>query len=255
MSDATSICVLYPDLLGTYGDGGNAVVLARRLSWRGLPVEVVDVQLGDPVPERADIYLLGGGEDQPQTSVVEQLRGGALRRAVANGAVVLAVCAGMQILGNEFAVAGGAMRPGLELLDVRTVRGEGERRVGELVVQPDQEFGSVPFTGYENHGGVTLLGPSARRLGAVTFGHGNDDGLGSEGAVTGRVMGTYLHGPALARNPELADLLLSWATGEELGPLNDHDAAELRADRLASVDLRSRPSGGVRRFFPWSRAS
>ena len=232
-----SICVLFPDLLGTYGDGGNAVVLQRRAERRGIGVDVVPVSMGASVPVGCDIYLLGGGEDQPQSAVTTQLtESKALHKAVDNGAAVLAVCAGMQVLGTEFAVAGDKSMPGLGLLDVTTVRGAGARRVGELTSQPHVDFGTDLFTGYENHGGVTKLGADATPLGIVITGHGNDDGAGTEGAVQGRIIGTYMHGPALARNPAMADKLLSWAVGKPLDPLDDTDVHRLREERLAASE-------------------
>ena len=230
-----SICLLYPDLLGTYGDGGNATVLSKRLTWRGIDNEIVPVAMGASVPKTCDLYVMGGGEDQPQSTVTSELSDSkALHRAVENGAAVLAVCAGMQVLGTEFAVAGGEARPGLGLLDIATVRGEGTRRVGEVVSRPDPAFGVELLTGYENHGGITRLGPDAVRLGRVITGAGNDDGQGSEGAVSGKVLGTYLHGPVLARNPQLADLLLSWAVGSAVAPLDDAAIDDLRQERIRS---------------------
>jgi CobQ-like glutamine amidotransferase family enzyme len=238
-----SICLLFPDLLGTYGDGGNAVVLSKRAEWRGINAEILPVAMGEKVPERCDMYLLGGGEDQPQsevTSILEQSR--ALHKAVERGAVVLAVCAGMQILGESFAVAGGKSRPGLGLLDLTTRRGEGSRAVGEIAIRPDGEFGYPPLTGYENHGGVTTLGKSARPLGKVISGRGNDDGSGTEGVVQGRIAGTYLHGPVLARNAHFADRLLEWATGDHLPPIDDTDVDALRDERLAATTSPNRRS-------------
>jgi lipid II isoglutaminyl synthase (glutamine-hydrolysing) len=241
MSDSKiSICLLFPDLLGTYGDGGNATVLRQRLAWREIDAEVVSVSMGEPVPDSCSIYLLGGGEDQPQTSVTKSLEDSrALHRAVEKRAVVLAVCAGMQVLGESFAVSGGATRAGLGLLDVTTVRGNGVRRVGELLVKPSPVIGNDLLTGYENHGGVTRVGKSARPLGQVKSGKGNDDGKKSEGAFQGRIVGTYLHGPVLARNPELADRLLEWATETELKPLDDAEIVELRNERLEATRQKS----------------
>lgn len=235
-----SICLLFPDLLGTYGDGGNAVVLAKRAEWRGINAEILPVNMGEPVPERCDMYLLGGGEDQPQsevTSILEQSR--ALHKAVDRGAVVLAVCAGMQVLGESFAIAGGKTRAGLGLLDVISTRGTKERAVGEISVRPDSEFGYQPLTGYENHGGVTHVGKTARPLGKVICGRGNDDGSGDEGAVQGKIAATYLHGPVLARNAHFADRLLEWATGDHLPPIDDSEINALREERLALTGTRS----------------
>ncbi len=240
-----SICLLYPDLLGTYGDGGNARVLSQRLTWRGISNEVVNVNMGDDVPETCDIYVLGGGEDQPQTAVTEMLsESRVLHRAHDRGAVIFAVCAGMQILGERFAVEGGKSHAGLGLLDIVSERGEPPRCVGEIVVQPDKRFGELPLTGYENHGGKTILGPEATPLGRVISGRGNDDGSGTEGACSGAVVATYLHGPALARNYTLADVLLEMAIGQTLARLDDTEIDDLRSQRLRAAQMdRIRPRG------------
>jgi CobQ-like glutamine amidotransferase family enzyme len=235
VTDAVSIVLLYPELLGTYGDGGNAAVLAQRLHWRGIQSEVTEVRAGDAVPASADVYLMGGGEDGPQALAVKELRAsGALSSAVDNGAAVLAVCAGYQVLGREFSGAGGAPVPGLGLLDCSTTRGQGPRRIGEMVVEPSAAPGLPALTGYENHAGVTSLGAGAQPLGHVVVGHGNDTGDRSEGIVSGRIVGTYLHGPVLARNPALADLILSWVAGP-LDPIDDREVEELRAERMRAA--------------------
>lgn len=240
MAERVGIAVLYPELLGTYGDGGNAAVLAGRLRWRGIESEVVEVTAGDPVPAGCQLYLMGGGEDGPQTLAVRELEAsGALPSAVDGGAAVLAVCAGYQVLGREFGGAGGTPHPGLGLLDCATARGKGPRRVGEVVVEPDRDLGLPTLTGYENHAGVTTLGPGATPLGQVLVGHGNDAGDGTEGIVSGRVVGTYLHGPVLARNPALADLLLAWVVGP-LDPLDDAETEALRGERISAA-RRSHP--------------
>jgi hypothetical protein len=128
------ICSLYPDLLGTYGDGGNASVLAQRLRWRGINVDLVSIDAGGSVPDSCDLYLVGGGEDGPQTRATQELQtSGALKRAADNGAVVFAVCAGMQILGERFPDMDGVDRAGLGLLDCVTVRVDRARAVGELL--------------------------------------------------------------------------------------------------------------------------
>ncbi len=247
-----SIGVLFPELLGTYGDGGNAVVLARRLQWRGIAAEVVEVSAGAPIPRSCDVYLMGGGEDGPQSLAVRELRASnLLSRAVEEGAAVLAVCAGYQLLGHEFGGPDGSTHAGLGLLDCSTTRGKGPRRVGELVVETDTAFGLPALTGYENHAGVTRLGPTAHALGRVVVGHGNDAGQGSEGVVNGHVVGTYLHGPVLARNPALADLVLSWVVGP-LDPIDDSEVDTLRAERIATA-RRSHPlssRGLIRRSRP-----
>ena len=239
---AVRLCVLYPDLLGTYGDGGNARVLTRRLAWRDLDVDLVTVETGASVPDSCDLYLVGGGEDGPQTQAARELAAsGALQRAVEAGAVVFAVCAGMQILGERFPDRDGVDRSGLGLLDCVTVRVDRPRAVGELLTHaaslrgPDGstiELGTL--TGFENHGGRTVPGASASVLGRVEVGEGNGDG--SEGVVNGRVVGTYLHGPALARNPLLADALLCLTLGVDALPaLDDTDVEALRRTRITAA--------------------
>jgi hypothetical protein len=224
---------LYPELLGTYGDGGNAVVLRERARGRGIDADVVEVPAGSRPPEGGDVYLLGGGEDEPQLLAATGLRGGALGRAVQGGAVLLAVCAGFQIAGEYFPGSDGATHPGLGLLDVRTRPGT-PRAVGDLAVAPDAGLGLPVLLGYENHGGRTEIG-SGLPLGRVLRGVGNGFPAepGREGVVVrpgrGLVVGTYLHGPALAQNPALADLLLTHVAG----PLPALESAEIDAATAA----------------------
>ena len=209
-------------------------MLTKRLAWRGIPVEEVSVPAGDPVPDSCDLYVLGGGEDSPQVEAARELRRqGSLHRAVERGAVVFAVCAGMQILGRQCPDASGRAEAGLGLLDCDTVRVDRPRAVGELLVEPAPTWSLPMLTGFENHGGRTRLGPDARPLGRVVVGEGN--GWGSEGVVSGRVVGTYLHGPALARNPALADLLLAWVVGRPLAALDDREAEALRRERVRAA--------------------
>ena len=226
---------MHPDLLGTYGDGGNGLILARRLVWRGFEVELVEAMSGTAVPASGDVYCLGGGEDAAQARAAAELAdGNPIGRALSSGAAVLAVCAGFQVIGESFPSADGSRRSGLGLIEIDTAKGTGRRPVGELVVEPRPELGLPILTGYENHGGRTRLGPGVEPLGHVQAGIGNGSGDGTEGAVSGKVVGTYMHGPALARNPALADLLLSWVVGP-LSPLDDLEAELLRGERLAAV--------------------
>jgi hypothetical protein len=230
---ALRVAVVFPDLLGTYGDGGNGLILARRAEWRGLDVELVQAVSDAPVPD-ADIYCLGGGEDGPQVRAARTLiDDGTLSARVAAGAVVLAVCAGFQVVGRHFPGASGEAHEGVGLLDVETVKGAGPRAVGEVVAEVVGLPEMPALTGFENHGGVTARSVGTGALGQVSAGVGNGDG--SEGAVAGRVVGTYLHGPVLARNPALADVLLSWALDDApLAPLDDRAAESLREERFGS---------------------
>jgi CobQ-like glutamine amidotransferase family enzyme len=231
---------IYPDLLSTYGDRGNLLILERRAAIRGLPVECVEVRSDQALPNSGDIYLLGGGEDGPQSLAAQRLSAdGSLHQAVARGAVLFAVCAGYQLLGRSFFAKGAECR-GLGLLDLYSTRGE-TRAVGELAGTIDPTLGLPHLTGFENHGGRTHLGPEVAPLARVTAGIGNDGQ--TEGAWRGRVLGTYSHGPALSRNPGIGDLLLYWATGAPLRRIDDTWPDRLRAERLAAVGATSGTPG------------
>ncbi len=224
---------VYPDLLSTYGDRGNLLMLARRARLRGIPVEIAEVNSDQRVPTDGDIYLLGGGEDLPQVLAARRLRsGGGLAGAVNQGAVVFAVCAGYQIMGTEFGGPEGEPVPGLGLLDISSGRGD-RRGVGEIAADVDPVLGVERLTGFENHQGVTRRGPGVKPLATVLTGVGNGDG--TEGAYSGRVVGTYLHGPALVRNPSLADMLLGWVVGTlpPIDPRQEDLVLKLRGERLA----------------------
>jgi len=234
-TDKLRLVWVYPDLLSTYGDRGNLLVLIRRAKLRGIDVEAIEVNSDQPVPSEGDIYLLGGGEDLPQILAANRLRSdGGLPRAVSRGAVVFAVCAGYQVIGDKFGGVEGEPVAGLGILDISSGRGD-RRGVGELVADADPSLSVPRLTGFENHQGVTRIGSAARPLAQVTLGVGNGDG--TEGAYGGKVLGTYMHGPALVRNPGLADLLLSWAAGtlKPLDPADEDWANQLRAERLSAV--------------------
>ncbi|MGJ3510023.1 type 1 glutamine amidotransferase [Enemella sp. A6] len=232
---SVQIVLVYQSLLGIYGDRGNGTVLAQRLLRRGIDAEVVVVEPGTELPEDAEVYLLGGGEDGAQTTAVRELTNdGALHRAADRGAVVFGVCAGYQILGNTFTIGEHQqVMPGLGLLDVDTRRGP-ERAVGEILTRWQGRGGEEQWiTGFENHGGFTTLGDNCAPLADVVVGVGNGDG--TEGAVQGTVFGTYPHGPVLARNPALADHLLELALGTELDPLPMPEIDRLRAERRKAL--------------------
>lgn len=225
------IALIYPGLLGTYGDSGNATVLAKRLQWRDVPARIHTVEFTDDIPTTADIYVIGGAEDSAQLLAMERLRGSDAWRTVANRDVpVFAVCAGLQVLGGSYRTADGTTHQGVGMLDVDTAQGR-TRAVGEVVTETRiDDVGRL--TGFENHLGRSTVGASATPLGTVIEGTGNDDAV--EGVSQGSIVGTYLHGPALARNPALADLLLGWALGEPPEPLDLPAVTELRTKYLGS---------------------
>jgi CobQ-like glutamine amidotransferase family enzyme len=231
-TSALRIVWIYPDLLSTYGDRGNLLILAARASRRGYVVEQLEVRSDQTLPTHGDIYLLAGGEDGPQALAAQRLNAdGGLHRALDGGACLLAVCAGYQLVGSTF-FAKGERCDGLNIVDLYSDRGP-SRAVGELSGTPDPGLTLPPITGFENHGGRTHLGQGVRPFASVRAGVGNDGT--SEGVWAGRILGTYMHGPALARNPALADLLIGWATGDQLAPLDDTWPTRLRTERLAAV--------------------
>lgn len=235
MSESTvRIGLILPDVMGTYGDGGNALVLRQRLRLRGHAAEIVEIGLEDPVPDSLDLYTLGGAEDAAQRLATRHLlRYPGLQRAAERGAPVLAICAAIQVLGHWYETSAGERVDGVGLLDV-TTSPQPTRSIGEIVTTPLVAGLTQPLTGFENHRGGTTIGPAARGLGRVTRGVGNGVGDGLEGAVQGSVFGTYLHGPALARNPEFADHLLALALGvDSLPPLALPEVDRLRRERLA----------------------
>ncbi|PPJ28392.1 glutamine amidotransferase [Nocardia nova] len=234
MAESTvRIGLVLPDVMGTYGDGGNALVLRQRLRMRGIDAEIVEITLEDPVPETLDIYTLGGAEDSAQRLATRHLqRYPGLQRAAAKGVPVLAICAAIQVLGNWYETSAGERVDGVGLFDVTTAP-QRVRSIGEVATTPLLAGLSQPLTGFENHRGGTTLGADATGLGRVTKGVGNGVGDGLEGVVQGSVIGTYMHGPALARNPELADHLLTRALGgRELEPLDLPEVDRLRRERL-----------------------
>lgn len=245
-----TIGLILPDVLGTYGDDGNALVLRQRARMRGIDAEITRFTLDDAVPSGLDIYCLGGGEDTAQILATEHLaKDRGLITAATAGRPIFAVCAGMQILGDSFRAAGRVV-DGLGLIDATTVSLQ-KRAIGEVVSTPTRAGFTADLTekltGFENHMGATLLGRDAEPLGRVIRGEGNCDTWGAsdvvdnerqqhaEGAVQGSVVATYMHGPALARNPQLADLLLATAMGQtlkDLAPLDIDVVDRLRAERL-----------------------
>ena len=237
-----TIGLILPDVLGTYGDDGNALVLRQRARMRGISAEILSVNLSEPVPQSLDVYCVGGGEDAAQVLAAEHLAAdGGLVAAANAGRPVLAICAGFQVLGSSFHAAG-KLVDGLGLLDA-TTDSLAQRAIGEIASESQLAGVTDPLCGFENHRGSTVLGSDATPLGHVTRGVGNSDtagvdGVRGEGALQGSVIATYMHGPVLARNPQLADLLLARAMGVDvttLAPLELPIVDQLRQERLTSV--------------------
>ena len=234
------VCALYPDLMNIYADRGNIAVLRARCEWRGIGFELAASGLGEPLEEAAhDLFYIGGGQDRDQVAVARDMvatKRDAIHRAVDRGAALLAVCGGYQLLGTSYAL-GEEELPGIGLVDLRTVREDGPRLIGNCAIEADLGGGSRIVAGFENHGGRTHLGPGVEPLGRVLRGHGNNGADGTEGARVANAFGTYLHGPLLPKNAWLADHLIELALGIELAPLDDRleDAAHQSARRAAGV--------------------
>jgi lipid II isoglutaminyl synthase (glutamine-hydrolysing) len=240
---------LFPDYLNIYADRGNMAVLAQRAAWRGHELEVRALGPGDGVrPGEHDLYYVGGGQDREQELIAPALAamGPGLQEAIEGGAAALAVCGGYQLLGRFYRDRSGDELLGAGVLPLYTVAGE-RRMIGDVLLECELEPGEHrTLAGFENHAGRTVLDAGAEPLGRVLAGFGNDGESGYEGCRAGRVLGTYLHGPLLPRNPWLADWLLAQAlahrTGEapELEPLGD----ELEAEAHAVAADRARTRGG-----------
>jgi hypothetical protein len=243
---------LYPDYLNIYADRGNIAVLERRATWRGIGFDYRAIGLGDPLPGDVDLFYVGGGQDREQALVAPDLaaRGPALAEAVEAGAALLAVCGGYQLLGRFYRDRSGAELPGIGLLPLHTVAGS-RRMIGDILLECELARGERrTLAGFENHAGRTFLDAGAEPLGRVLYGFGNNGEDDYEGCRAGRVVGTYLHGPLLPRNPWLADWLLGQALARSaaeppaLAALSD----ELEERARAVAADRARARGG--RFSP-----
>ncbi len=232
-SKSLTIVHLYPELLNLYGDSGNILVLRRRLEWRGLEANVREVHVDDtPSFADADLVFIGGGSDREQAIVCEKLlrQRSELTSFVEDGGALLAVCGGYQLLGHSYTM-GETKLEGLGLVDLYTDRGP-TRLISNIAIEsPVCEH---PIVGYENHGGRTHLGADVKPLGRVLYGNGNDGQTGQEGCLYKNVVGTYIHGPLLPKNPGVADFLLARALerrycNASLEPLDD--SVELAANK------------------------
>jgi len=239
-----NIVHLYPEAMNLYGDRGNVLTLYQRAHWRGWNVSITEVSVGQVLhPEMADIIFMGGGQDSQQHTIADdflQVQRRPLKGAIENGAIMLGICGGYQLLGYWFDPIDGERIPGLGLLDATTTGGT-KRLIGNVVVDASQcdllnsdsfmgTQGNTTLVGFENHSGQTTLGPKASPLGKIVKGNGNNGTDGTEGAIQplgkGWLVGTYLHGSLLPKNPHLADAFLAHVLRKQqpeadLSPLDD----------------------------------
>ncbi len=230
---------LYDRYLNIYADRGNMQVLRARGAWRGIDVEVRGLEPGERFePGDHDLLYVGGGQDRDQQMIAERMSedlGPAIKAAVEEGTALLAVCGGYQLLGSHYLDTTGVHQPGVGLFDLSTTAGEG-RLIGNVAIEAElpaigaRAARTSTIAGFENHAGRTSLGATARALGTVLHGNGNDGSSGLEGCRLHHAVGTYLHGPLLPRNPELADWLLAAALAHAHGT----DAA-LLIDQVGTV--------------------
>ena len=243
------ICALYPDLMNIYADRGNLQLLRKRCEWRGIGFAHSGAGQGDPVdPTAHDLFYIGGGQDRDQRMVAADMvatKREALAAAVADEAVLLAVCGGYQLLGHSYQL-GEEKLPGLGIADLETVREPGPRLIGNVAIEADLGAGPRLIAGFENHGGRTYLGPNAQPLGKVVSGHGNNDRDGFEGVRRDNVIGTYLHGPLLPKNAWLADRLLQLALGRDAGDEPELAALDDALEAAAHESARRAALGGGR---------
>src|SRR3954452_19043221 len=239
------VLALYPEQMNIYADRGNIIFLRRRCEWRGIGFAHGGSGPGERVdPAAHDLLYIGGGQDRDQKAVAADMvasKREAIAAAADDGAVLLAVCGGYQLLGHSYQM-GDEKLPGLGIADLETVREPGPRLIGNVAIETDLGGGPRLIAGFENHGGRTYLGPGASPLGRVVAGHGNNDRDGYEGVKRDNVIGTYLHGPLLPKNAWLADHLIALAlerrygTRPDLGPLPDElEAAAHESARKAAI--------------------
>ncbi|WP_336659572.1 type 1 glutamine amidotransferase [Leucobacter sp. USHLN153] len=233
-----TIVSLYPRDMNIYGDRGNVLGLTRRAEAHGFAPRVVEVNPGDPLPSDIDIVVGGGGQDSGQGRVARDLavRADEIRALASDGVPMLMICGLYQLFGHRFVTYTGEELTGIGVLDVETLGGT-ERMIGNIVLETE-EFGEI--VGYENHSGSTHLGPGSRPLGRVVQGAGNAPDAGVEGARTANVIGSYLHGSLLPKNPAISDFLIGEAARRRYGSFTPR-AGESETVRRARESSKRRP--------------
>jgi len=244
-SSGLRLLALYPDQMNIYADRGNIIFLQRRCEWRGIDFSYSAAGPGEGFdPAEHDLIYIGGGQDRDQVLVAEDMlrtKRDAIASAADDGAALLAVCGGYQLLGHRYQL-GDRSITGLGIADLETVRDPGPRLIGNVSIEVDLGQGPRVLAGFENHGGRTHLGPEAEPLGRVLHGHGNNGRDGREGVKQANMIGTYLHGPLLPKNAWLADRLIALGiarrTGSEpeLEPLDDELEASAHATALRAAE-------------------
>ena len=238
MTNSIHILQLYPKDMNIYGDHGNLLVLKRRLEWHGYTPIVTEYNVGDTLPKNVDIVVGGGGQDSGQDAIHQDLIGigPVLRKLAEDDVPMLVVCGLYQLFGNFFQTSKNKRLEGIGVLDVETY-GTDERLIGNIVTHNDS-FGEI--IGYENHSGQTRIGSQVQPFATVIKGSGNNSKDGHEGARYKNVIGTYLHGSVLPKNPQLADFMIETAVRKKYGDFQPHVIDDLFTDLARNV-ARDRP--------------
>lgn len=233
MEKTLRILQLYPRDMNIYGDWGNVLTLMRRAEWHGLKPEIINYNIGDTFPDGVDVIIGGGGQDSGQSKIHENLLAIApkLKFLADNDTPMLMICGLYQLFGHDFLMNNGQTLTGIGILDVHTVAGD-SRMIGNIVTKSD-EFGEI--VGYENHSGSTSLGPNALPLGTVIKGDGNNGDDGTEGARYHNIIGTYLHGSLLPKNPAIADWLITQAATRKFGTFTPRKIDDQLAEKARAV--------------------
>lgn len=233
-----TILQLYPRDMNIYGDNGNVQVLVRRLEWYGYKPQLIAYNVGDKLPKSVDIVIGGGGQDSGQEKIHADLLtiGPTLKQWAEDGVPMLVVCGLYQLFGHFFKTLSNTHLEGISVLDVETY-GTTERLIGNIVTE-SPTFGEI--IGYENHSGQTFLGEQAKPFASVIRGAGNNAKDGHEGALYKNVIGTYLHGSILPKNPAVADFLIKTAAKRKFGSFSQDLIDDMFAD-LAREVARTRP--------------
>ncbi len=228
---------LYPKEMNLYGDHGNVLAIKRRCEWRNINVEVINYEPGDAIPKDIDIIFGGGGQDSGQIKIAEDLRkiGPKLKNMIEDEVLCLVICGIYQLFGKYYRIADGTKIVGANILDIVTNAGP-ERLIGNVVIN---SYGFGEIVGYENHSGLTSIGPNAKPFGEVTSGAGNNGKDGTEGCHYKNCIGTYLHGPILPKNPKLTDFFIKKAiqrkSNTEVTLMKLDDEIETKAHTSAAL--------------------
>ena len=232
-----NICHLYPDLMDTYGDKGNIITIRQRCAWRNIDTTLTKISVGDKLKtDEFDIFFFGGGQDKAQEIVGKDLKSkkSTLTGSIENGAVLLSICGGYQLLQKYFKTIDGTVIDGIRLFDAYTV-GSNTRMIQNLLIEinPDLQkeidkayqntkykIQNTNLVGFENHSGKTYLGKNLKPLGKVIKGSGNNGEDKTEGAIFKNAFGCYLHGSLLPKNPHFADYLITKALERRFGKIS-----------------------------------